>query len=229
LLVGGPDYGAPSSGGFDPLPGAEREVDRIDETWQRHHPDLDAPVRLTGAAATESAFKEHAPGHTVLHLATHGYLLEGDADADFAVRNPLLRSGLAFAGANAGAGTGDDDGILTAEELAALDLSRAEWAVLSACDTGLGEIGERGEGVFGLARALQIAGARTVIMSLWAVDDEATQDWMLSLYEARLVDRLGSADAVRQASIRTIRSRREAGLSDHPFYWAAFVSSGDWR
>ena len=102
--------------------------------------------------------------------------------------NPLVLSGLAMAGANlrAAASVGEDDGILTSEEVAAVNLSGVEWAVLSACDTGLGEI-KAGEGVFGLRRAFQIAGAHTVIMSLWSVEDQAAMTWMQALYEGRLV------------------------------------------
>jgi CHAT domain-containing protein len=81
-------------------------------------------------------------------------------------------------------GPQQDDRTLTAEEIAALDLRGVEWAVLSACDTGLGEIGA-GEGVFGLRRALQLAGARTVILSLWGLEDGAAQRWMQQLYRAR--------------------------------------------
>src|SRR5204862_3843244 len=93
-----------------------------------------------------------------------------------------------------------DDGILTAEEVTALNLRGVEWAVLSACDTGLGEV-KAGEGVLGLRRAFQIAGARTVIMSLWAVDDEAVRTWMHALYEGRLQRRLSTADAMHQANL----------------------------
>ena len=103
-----------------------------------------------------------------------------------------------------------------------------DWAVLSGCETGVGEP-RAGEGVFGLRRAFQIAGARTVIMSLWPVDDEATRDWMASLYRHRLVDNASTIDAVRSASLELLERRREAGLSTHPFYWAGFVAAGDWR
>jgi CHAT domain-containing protein/tetratricopeptide (TPR) repeat protein len=144
--------------------------------------------------------------------------------------NPLLLSGLAMAGANrrAAATADEDDGILTAEEVASLDLSGVEWAVLSACDTGLGEI-KAGEGVFGLRRAFQIAGAHTVIMSLWSVEDRAAMTWMRALYEGRLARRLDTAAAVREASLTVLRQRRARGQSTHPFYWAGFVASGDWR
>ncbi len=122
----------------------------------------------------------------------------------------------------------DEDGVLTAEEIAALDLGGVEWAVLSACDTGVGEM-KAGEGVLGLRRAFGEAGAGTLIMSLWSVDDEATREWMQALYEARLVEKMSTAEAVREASLTVLRRRRAAGESTHPFYWAAFVAAGDWR
>jgi len=135
-----------------------------------------------------------------------------------------------MAGANRRAATvtGNDDGILTAEEVASLDLDGVEWAVLSACDTGLGAV-RAGEGVFGLRRAFRIAGARTVIMSLWPVEDQATRSWMRALYEARLRDKLTTADAMRHASLTMLNERRAKGLSTHPLYWAGFVAAGDWR
>ena len=144
--------------------------------------------------------------------------------------NPLLLSGLALAGANrrSVAGADEDDGILSAEEVAGLNLQGVEWAVLSACDTGLGTVISR-EGVLGLRRAFQVAGVRTVIMSLWSVDDRATLEWMQRLYEARFRGNLSTIDAMRDASVRVIRDRRSKGLSTNPFYWAAFVASGDWR
>ena len=144
--------------------------------------------------------------------------------------NPLLLSGLALAGANrrAAAAPNEEDGILTAEEVAALNLEGVEWAVLSACDTGLGTVAA-GEGVLGLRRAFQVAGVRTVIMSLWSVEDRATRLWMEALYRARLAEHLDTADAVRAASLSLIRERRAKGQSTNPFYWAAFVAAGDWR
>ncbi len=149
--------------------------------------------------------------------------------------SPLLLSGLACAGANrrtsaaaAVSTAAVDDGILTAEEVAALDLQRVEWAVLSACSTGIGEV-RSGEGVFGLRRAFFSAGARTLITSLWPVQDAATQEWMAELYRARFDDRLGAAHSVREASLRVLQRRRERGASDAPFYWAGFVGAGDWE
>ena len=234
---------------FGDLPGTGREVADISRVWMRAGR---AATVLTGTAATKSAFRQALGTRRVVHLATHGFFVgEGCAPTTTARRtrsvgglvvtpsptsstatandNPLLLSGLALAGANRRTTkTDQDNGILTAEEIAGLDLRGTEWAVLSACDTGLGEI-RAGEGVFGLRRAFQIAGARTVIMSLWSVDDEATRVWMRSLYEGRLLRQLDTADAVKQASLAVLAQRRAAHQSTHPFYWAAFVAAGDWR
>ena len=139
-------------------------------------------------------------------------------------------AGLALAGANhrADAGPDEEDGVLTAMEIANLDLDGVEWAVLSACDTGVGE-SVSGEGVFGFRRAFRIAGARTVVMSLWPVEDDATLAWMTSLYESRLENGMSTAASVRQAGIDLLQARRENGLSTHPFFWGAFIAAGDWR
>lgn len=232
---------------FQPLDGTSEEVREIADMWRASAGAGGGEARiLVGADASETALKQTAQQHRVLHVATHGFFLTGDcmprstgtrgvgglspAGLSRAAENPLLLSGLALAGANrrAAAGPDDDDGILTAEEVASLDLDGVEWAVLSACDTGVGEI-RAGEGVFGLRRAFQVAGARTVIMSLWSVDDQATRAWMRALYEGRLQRGLSTADAVHHASLATLRDRRARGLSTHPFYWAAFVAAGDWR
>jgi CHAT domain-containing protein len=186
-------------------------------------------VALDGAAATEAAFKKLAPGRRVLHLATHGVILGESCDPDRIRVNPLLLSGLALAGANrsAEAPPGSEDGILTAEEIASLDLSSVEWAVLSGCETGLGRV-TTGEGVLGLRRAFEIAGARTLIMSLWRVEDASTLDWMRGLYESRSKG-LSTAEAVREASVRMIQAARSRGRSTHPYYWGGFVAAGDWK
>jgi CHAT domain-containing protein len=136
-------------------------------------------------------------------------------------------SGLAFSGARVEHDR-DPVGVLSADELASLDLSRAGWVVLSACDSGLGPIG-RGEGVFGMRRAIRMAGARTVVMSLWEVDDASTADLMQALYRARFTAREDVPASIAEAMQSTLTSRRAAGLSDHPYYWAAFVGEGGWR
>ena len=146
------------------------------------------------------------------------------------LENPLLRAGLAFAGANHRqlAAPDEEDGLLTAEEVTAVDLSGVEWAVLSACESGLGEV-QSGEGILGLRRAFSIAGARTLVMSLWPVEDSASRDWMRLLYLHRFLEDAPTIDAVHQASLELLEARRDAGLSTHPFYWAGFVAVGDWR
>jgi CHAT domain-containing protein/Tfp pilus assembly protein PilF len=233
---------------FDPLPAAVNETAEVVSMWRE---TVEGPgsavLHLTGVEASESAFKSRAAGHRILHVATHGFFLGATSEGGAGTRgltvketeapeplptrvSPLLLSGLAMAGANHrdAAVAGEEDGILTAEEMAALDLSGVEWAVLSACDTGVGEI-QAGEGVFGLRRALQLAGVGTLIMSLWPVDDEATMEWMTGLYRGRLELALDSASAVRSAGLGVLEHRRAQGESTHPFYWAAFIAAGDWR
>jgi CHAT domain-containing protein/Tfp pilus assembly protein PilF len=139
------------------------------------------------------------------------------------VKNPLLRSGLALAGANHGK-NGDDDGVLTALEAAYLDLSGTKLVVLSACDTGVGEV-KNGEGVQGLRRALVLAGSESQVMSLWPVSDEATKDLMIPYYKA-LQQGEGRGEGLRQVQLRMLRGRKDRR---HPFYWAAFIQSGEWR
>jgi CHAT domain-containing protein len=243
---------------FEPLPATGKETREIVRLWEKYFQDDSSAAAgvldLREAAASETALKRSAPGRRVLHLATHGFFLGGECESALAStrgiggldetpvakssdapppvtgENPLVLSGLVLAGANhrRAAREGEDDGILTAEEIASLDLSGVEWAVLSACETGVGDI-RAGEGVFGLRRAFQIAGAGTLIMSLWSVDDEATRSWMKALYEGRLEKHLDTAEAVRQAGLTVLNRRRKAGQSTHPFYWAAFVAAGDWR
>ena len=229
---------------FERLPATAAEIDYVATQWRLRDRSAGGVTRLSGARASEAAFKNEAPGKRVLHLATHGFFADEHCPSaleammtDLDVRpgnisdeNPLLLTGLALSGANQRqhAGPEHEDGILTAEEIAAMDLQGVEWAVLSACDTGLGVI-RRGEGVLGLRRAFQIAGVQTVIMSLWQVDDEAAQRWMSALYEARFDNASGAADAVWQASQNELQQRRANGQSTHPFFWAPFVATGDWN
>ena len=221
---------------FGPLPFAQREVESIEAIWSRGlGADRCKMTILVGAEATELAFKNSLDGRQVLHLATHGFVIPDHCDSTGSRGSfrgaPLAFSGLALSGANhwQRARSGADDGILTAEEIAALDLSAVQWAVLSACDTGLGAIGANGEGIFGLRRVFVLAGARTVITSLWSVEDQAARQWMSALYEAHWIDGVTSAEAVRQASRSVLAARREAGLSTHPHHWAGFVAAGDWH
>jgi CHAT domain-containing protein/tetratricopeptide (TPR) repeat protein len=242
-----PDCEEFSSVRFGPIPEAAKEAAEVAALWPKH---AEALV-LTGSKASESEFKLRSPGRRVIHIATHGFFLRGTCivgeagtrgigglttrakperrlpvDED----NLLLLSGLAFAGANRRklAQGEADDGILTAQEVSSLDLSGLEWAVLSGCDTGVGDI-RAGEGVFGLRRAFQVAGAGTVIMSLWPVEDESARVWMQALYAGRLRRNLKTDDAVREACRSVLRERRAQARSTHPFFWAGFVAAGDWR
>ncbi len=214
---------------FEALPASRTEVDQVAALWSSDARSTRSALELTGPTAHEALFKELAPKNRIVHLATHGFFLEPKCLEAGASASPLLSSGLALAGANHrdDAGPDEEDGILTAEEIASLDLTGVDWVVLSACSTGVGQP-TNGEGVLGLRRAFEMAGAGTLIMSLWPVQDEASRAWMRALYEARL-NGSTTADAVRQASLRTLEERRRAGLSTHPFYWGAFVAAGEWR
>ena len=141
----------------------------------------------------------------------------------------LLLSDFVLAGANTRdrRDESSEDGIVTAQEVASLDLSRVDWAVLSGCETGLGTI-ETGEGVLGLRRAFEAAGAGTVIMGLWKVKDDSTRQWMRELCRARLSG-ADTIEATRHATLRMLDERRKNGQSTHPSAWGDFVAAGDWR
>jgi CHAT domain-containing protein len=133
--------------------------------------------------------------------------------------NPLLRSGLALAGANK-LRSGNEDGILTALEASGLDLWGTKLVVLSACETGVGKV-TNGEGVYGLRRALVIAGAESLVMTLWQVDDLATRDLMAGYY-ARLRAGKGRGVALRDTQLAIAAQGKYA----HPYFWASFLSAG---
>jgi CHAT domain-containing protein/tetratricopeptide (TPR) repeat protein len=182
-----------------------------------------------GPAAVEARLKK-AASPRVLHIATHGFFLpdlRADAGGKLrraAAENPLLRSGLALAGANTWLAGGRppawaEDGLLTAEDVTGLDLLGTELVVLSACETGLGEV-RAGEGVFGLRRAFQLAGAQTVVMSLWKVPDDATRELMAGFYR-RLLEGLPRAEALRQAQLE-LKTRYP-----DPRTWGAFICQGN--
>jgi CHAT domain-containing protein len=221
---------------FRPLPRSEAEAQAIKELMP------EASVLLRGQA-TEAAIKQaHSP--LILHIATHGFFLsdEGTAPAETPgaiggdslrfsdlrlgewgarVKDPLLRSGLALSGANLGK-SGNDDGVLTALEAAGLDLWGTKLVVLSACETGVGEV-RNGEGVQGLRRALALAGSESQVISLWPVTDEGAKELMTQYYQAL---RRGEerSEGLRQVQLRMLRSQQWS----HPRFWAAFIESGEW-
>ncbi len=216
---------------FTPLPGTETEAQAIASVLNVEKKDL-----FTQAQATESKVKQlHGP--RILHIATHGFFLKDNKLPAAALRvggfgqdqapvplgeNPLLRSGLALAGANLRRSGEHEDGILTAAEVAEMDLRGTQLVVLSACETERGDV-DKGEGVYALRRAFVLAGAETQVASLWKVGDEATKDLMVDYYQGLLKGE-GRSAALRAAQLRMMTSRRHA----HPYYWAAFVPIGHW-
>lgn len=167
--------------------------------------------------ATETALK-NVRRPALLHIASHGFFLSDDEDLG---ENPLLRSGIALAGANRRS-SGLDDGILTAFEAAAMDLWGTKLVILSACETGLGEA-RHGEGVYGLRRSLMLAGAESQLTSLWLVNDATTKDLMKNYY-IRLSRGEGRAEALRNVQRDTLRNK----ALRHPYYWAGFIHLGEW-
>jgi CHAT domain-containing protein len=216
---------------WSPLPGTATEAALLAKK-------LPGFAVYTDSKATESAIKTvQAPN--VLHVATHGFFLPNSG-----AENPLLGTGLVFAGADQ-LSSGQDDGVLTGLEAAGMDLAGTELVVLSACETGLGEVAA-GEGVYGLKRALVLAGARTQVLSLWKVADNATQALMTNYYAGLPGgDRI---EAMRQVQLDMLKGRltssgkrsgdrgavrlgagpHAAVFTDwqHPYYWAAFTVSG---
>lgn len=196
---------------FPPLPETAVEGKAIGDT-------LSGARVFVGDRATEAGVK-NIRSPRVLHFATHGFFLPDHRQSSAAPENALLRSGLALAGAN-GRESGDDDGVLTALEASHLDLRGTRVVVLSACDTGVGEA-RAGEGVYGLRRAFAMAGAETVVMSLWRVDDTATRQLMTSYYKA-LEAGQGRSEALREAELGLLAEQ----ATSHPHYWASFISAG---
>jgi len=236
---------------FPELKFAESEAQAIGEILSVQKHGL-----MLGEDATERAVKG-LRGPRILHLATHGFFLPDQAERlspgdqgmygagtlvipndaasgrrMFTYENPLLRSGLALARANAWrdaivAGSAED-GVLTAMEAADLDLASTDMVVLSACDTGMGRA-PRGEGVFGLQRAFFQAGAKSVLMSLWKVPDHETAELMKRYYRQWWLAGADKASALRRAQLAMLQSQRDGGDRAHPRFWAGFVLMGDWR
>jgi CHAT domain-containing protein len=218
------------------LPGTKVEIDRIAQMWR--DASGEKPVILSGRDANKEALRAVVAGNQVIHVATHAAEFGEGCNRSAArgmglVTSPLKPSAmkaaaLALTGANEFLSNGDPAGILTSEEVLALPLDGTRWVVLSACDTGLGPVVD-GEGVFGLRRAFRLAGARTVVMSLWEADDSATSQWMEALYRARLQKQASVPESIAQAQLAVLADRRAHGLSTHPYFWGAFVASGDWH
>ena len=232
---------------FDRLPGTREEVQTIHSLFGKDQTEL-----YTGKDASEEVLRiMKAP--RILHLATHGFFLK---DIEFGyfvnissergipivkankkkqsvqrikIENPLLRSGFALAGANNALKSNASrsfDGVVTAEKVLGLTLRGTDMVVLSACDTGIGEI-KRGEGVFGLRRAFTQAGAKSLIMSMWSVPDKETTELMVEFYKNIISEKMNRCQALRQAALKEMKIVSERYGYANPFFWGAFVFMGE--
>jgi CHAT domain-containing protein len=224
FLLGFPDYGGDA---VPALPGTKVELDNIGKILKTAGYTTTPFVQK---AATEAAIKS-MKSNSFVHIATHGYFqadIEEDAvgvKQENAKNNPLLRSGLLLAGASPTIKgevmpnlESNDNGVLTAYEAMNLSLEGTDLIVLSACETGLGDV-RAGEGVYGLQRAFLVAGAKAMVMSLWKVDDAATQALMTNFY-TNLAKGGSKAKAFKQAQLQLMTKFKE------PYYWGAFVMMG---
>ena len=223
------DNRASRGGSWNALPGTKAEMDNIKNAFIRAGITVSSS---SGALATEEVFKSlDGKSPQVLHLATHGFFFPESAGLKSAFepgnennfgsqQNALFRSGLVLAGGNYAwegnpAIPGKEDGILTAYEIAQMDLSGTDLVVLSACETALGDL-QGTEGVFGLQRALKLAGVKQMIVSLWKVPDQPTMELMTLFYKNWLGGQT-TRQALRNAQLKIKEKYKE------PFYWAAFV------
>jgi CHAT domain-containing protein len=233
---------------WDPLSWTRYEVESLDHRFKRFVGEGVPHRMLDGGAVTEARLKEEMPRYGTLHLATHGFFNPAGLpsmweDAQMKGANPVrlgedqqlvgllpgLLSGLVCAGANEPSPAGGEDGFLTAEEVTWLDLRGCDLVVLSACETGLGRP-QSGEGMMSLRRAFHLAGARTVVSSLWQVKDESTTELMLEFYRNLWQGHMGKLEALRTAQLKMLeRNRRAYRGNARPSTWGAFVLSGDWR
>ena len=219
---------------FSDLPGTEYEVREIKAVLSKNNWKA---LTYIGKDAREEVIKS-VSNPNVLHIATHGFFLqpyqknflqykqfELDDKPHYEFSDPMLRSGLLLAGVQdymnleKTQSYDEEDGILTAYEALSLDLDQTDLVVLSACETGLGQV-RSGEGVYGLQRAFKIAGAKAVLMSLWKVDDKATQELMQIFYKKWLA----------HGNKRQAFQEAQQQLRDHyhkPYYWGAFVMLSD--
>lgn len=201
---------------------------------------------IEGKAATEERIREEMPGKRYVHIATHGYFepdhlpslmvgaKEGHSEERFGEQIhavgllPGLLSGLVLAGVNAEPDPARDDGYLSAEEIQHLDLSACDLVVLSACETALGS-SRAGEGLMSLRRAFSVAGADTVLSSLWKVDDLASAELMKDFYTNMWEQGMSRGEALHQAKLQMLKRNRLEESDPKPSTWGAFVLSGNWR
>jgi CHAT domain-containing protein/Tfp pilus assembly protein PilF len=258
LVVAHPRFDAPGRPAGAPVRGAsgqQRSADLKNPSWSplpataregQAIASLTKGRLLLQEQATAAAVQQ-LPGPKILHIASHSFFLADQpqkpvlkasaslirsAASPFGLpaaegENPLLRSGIALAGANAPAASATDDGYLMALEIVQLDWKGTELVVVSGCESGKGDI-QAGEGVYGLRRAIAVAGARSSLLSLWKVDDAATADFMARYY-TRLKVEEGRADALAAVQAEFRNGTAGNGQWKEPYYWAAWQLVGDWR
>jgi len=226
-----------------PLPATEKEGSAIASLIR---------AKFVHSAQATPIFVQTSLGPKILHIASHGYFF-GDQHDNESIRdsnsfstgsglgessnggqglsrnqkNPLLKSGIILAGANQPTTNPDDDGYLTALEVSRLQLNGTELFVVSACASGQGDV-QTGEGVYGLSRAIAVAGARSSLLSLWKVDDAATAEFMIRFYK-RLKAGEGRSDALAAVQKEFRAGSVGDGKWKEPYYWAAWQLVGDWR
>ncbi len=236
------------STGFPPLPGTRGEIEELGWLFSASFGVEGSATLLTRAQASKRRLIEQAPLARFLHIATHGWFapdavrswnesaeIERDlqlpgrtsSESELRCMSPMLLCGLALADANLPEDAiGRAPGLITAEELSTLDLSRCELAVLSACDTNVGER-RAGQGVASLQRAMQMAGARSVITSLWKVPDEATRELMIDFYRRLWVEKKPKHQALWEAKTKLREAKDERGMPKYTTRdWAAWVLTG---
>jgi CHAT domain-containing protein len=260
-----------SPGSWDSLPGFSGELQIVNRLFAAASGSRQSSVMLTRSSATEEAFLTAAPRCEYAHVVTHGYFADPNPVENSSVDegtspkpdptnedltqlfSPAVLSGIVMAGANHPQVTGKEvrDGILRASEIESCSMSTTSLVVLSACETGLGA-SAGGEGLTGLQRAFHLAGARSVIASLWKVDDRATQELMTQFYTNLWIKKQSKIDALRNAQLFLLRNpvlpdgtrltRGEINIArpivpdpattrdaTDPYFWAAWTLSGDWR
>ncbi|MCX8116571.1 MAG: CHAT domain-containing protein [Desulfobacterota bacterium] len=217
---------------FNRLPDTKKEADTIEKIL-REGPKVKVRNYQDKQAIEDVLFSVKSP--RILHLATHGYFLKDEEVrrslltietisleramfVDILRENPMVRSGIVLAGANASLKEGRDDGVVSAEKILGLRLRGTDLVVLSACDTGLGEV-RNGEGVFGLKRAFILSGAKTVVMSLWSVPSQETTELMIDFYRSMAKGKKKS-EALKEARMNLMKKK------PNPFYWGAFILVG---
>lgn len=232
---------------FKRLEETKYEAEAISQILRKQY-NIQPRIYLDDEAIEEVLYTLRNP--KIIHIATHGFFLSdleiksimlhkkssnsmkalqnpeerlrdlfGQEVQNITIENPMLNSGIALAGANTSIREGRDDGIITAEKITGLMFRGTELVVLSACDSGLGEV-KVGEGVFGLKRAFILAGAETLVLSLWHVPDKTTKDLMIEFYKI-MGEGKGKAEALRKAKLNIMKDKT------HPYFWGAFIAIGN--